>query len=166
MGSTTEPTLIDFISVDNNAQRLCNLHADLPEERLNGKIPALKSASLLCSTPSVWTPNFWAECHCVHSITLLKMWVFQLIFFLLKWNNSFSYTFLWVYGISAIKSTCSHCMVHLVLRRVEKNLNFHLSETLSGFYQIRRQTFQWLWDILFYIPSFKPWKSVGAMNLT
>lgn len=123
MGSTAEQTLIGFISVDNNAQRLCNLRADLPEERLNGKIPALKPASLFCSTPSVWTPKFLAECHCVHSIMSLKMWGFQL--FSSYWNKiSFSDTFLWSSGISAIKSTCSHCMVHLVLRRLGKRFEF------------------------------------------
>lgn len=161
-----EPTLIGFISVDNNAQRLCNLRAHLPEERLNGKIPALKSASLLCSTPSVWTPNFWAECHCVHSITLLKMWVLQLIFFLLKWNNSFSYTFLWVYGISAIKSTCSHCMVHLVLRRVEKKFEFSPKWNFEWLLSNKKTDFSVTLGHFFNIPSFKPWKSVGAMNLT
>lgn len=31
VGNTSEQTLIAFISVDNNAQRLCNLCANLPE---------------------------------------------------------------------------------------------------------------------------------------
>lgn len=43
------------------------------------------------------------------------------------WNKlSFSYTFLWAYGISAIKSTCSHFVVHLVLSRLGKIFEFSL----------------------------------------
>lgn len=140
MGSTAEQTLIGFISVDNNAHRLCNLCADLPEERLNGKIPALKPAGLLCSAPSVWTPNFLVECLC----TLYYVVRFQLIFPSLK--QSLSYTFLWAYGISAIKSTCSHFVVHLV----RKNIWIFTEVKLSGFYQTRRHTFLWLQNMFSY----------------
>lgn len=54
------------------------------------------------------------------------MWDFQRIFLLLKQNKGFFNTFLWAYGISAIKSTCSHFVVHLLLSRLGKQFEFSL----------------------------------------
>lgn len=91
VGSMGEQTLIGFISVDNNAQRLCNLCANLPEERLNSKIPALRPAKFLCWTASLSPHIFLAACHCVDFIMLF----FSPVYFLfLKQQFIFSYTFL------------------------------------------------------------------------
>lgn len=61
----SEQTLVGLISVDNNAQRLCNLCANLPEERLNSKIPALRPAALIC-----WTASM---CHLFSRMSLCKL---------------------------------------------------------------------------------------------
>lgn len=123
MGNVGEQTLIGFISVDNNAQRLCNLCANLPEERLNGKIPALRLTTLLCWTALMWPYIFLAECHCIDSIMLVIFFFSSLLSFYWNNNNSFSYTFLWVY---AVKCTCSHSMIQAVLRRLGKVFQFSL----------------------------------------
>lgn len=75
---------------------------------------------------SMWPYIFLAECHCLDSVMLLKIVFSSLLSSYWNNNNSFSYTFLWVYTISAIKCTCSHCVIQPVLRRLEKVFQFSL----------------------------------------
>lgn len=156
MGSTAEQTLIGFISVDNNAHRLCNLCADLPEERLNGKIPALKPAGLLCSTPSVWTPNFLVECHCVHSIMLC---VFSSFF--PHWNKVcliHSYELMVFLPLKALAAT-------LWFIWLGKIFEFSLKWNWVAFIK-QEDTLFCDFRTCFHISWFKPWKCVEAINLT
>jgi len=150
VGNTGEQTLTGLISVDNNAQRLRNLCANLPKERLNGKIPTLRPAALLCGTASVWPHIFLAECQRVDSIMLLKIG-FTAFFFYMKHNNSFPYASLWVYPISTIKCTCSHCMIQPVLRSLGKVFQFSLKWNFEWLLSKKKIDFlETIWDYFLY----------------